>query len=512
MEVNSAASAAAEGDIASYTEGDVDRLQSMGYVQTLERKFSLFGLIGICFSLTNSWWCVSAALVTGLGSGGSALLLYGTTLLFIVSLAIAVSLGELVSAYPNATGQSFWVRELAPASIARQASYTTGWLIWVGSVFACTSVASAMGSALVGTYALTHPDFVPQTWHVFVAFQVFNMFVFAFNCYGPILPKLGQVFLLVSLASFGAILVTVPAVADKHQPATFVFATFTNLTGWSNNFMAFAVGLINANWGFSCLDSAVHLAEETAHPERVIPLVIVAVVVIGFVTSFCFLIAMLFSIQSIEKFLEAAVPIIELFSQVCPATAGAVVLESLIIATGVGCLMGCQTWSSRLLWSFARDGGVPFHSRLEMVDSRLDVPLAAHMTNTALVAIVGCIYMASTTAFNAMIIACIVFPNLSYAVPILSLLYHGRTNLIHGPFWLGRLGLVCNIVALLWIIFTLVFYSFPAVMPVSTGNMNYVCAIYGLVGIIISIDWFSRGKKVYRSAMNAEGEAAAMTN
>lgn len=100
------------------------------------------------------------------------------------------------------------------------------------------------------------------------------------------LSPMGHICLYTSLGSFIAILITVPATAETYTSAKFVFATFSNTTGWQNNGIAFMVGLINTNWGFSCLDAAVHLAEEIPNPERMIPIAIMGVIAIGFVGIF----------------------------------------------------------------------------------------------------------------------------------------------------------------------------------------------------------------------------------
>lgn len=71
-----------------------------------------------------------------------------------------------------------------------------------------------------------------------------------------------------------------------------------------------------------------------------------------------------------------------------------------------------------------------------------------------------------------MITACIVLLYLSYAIPVICLLIRGRSNIPHGPFWLGRVGFVSNIVLLMWTLFTLVMYSFPYAKPVAASNMN----------------------------------------
>lgn len=117
-----------------------------------------------------------------------------------------------------------------------------------------------------------------------------------------------------------------------------------------------------------------------------------------------------------------------------------------------------------------------------------------------------------------MVTACIVLLYISYAIPITLLLMKGRNNIVHGPFWLGGLGLAANIVTLLWTVFTLIMYSFPygkPVLPSSKSHtnplekipklkhlpiaMNYVSAVYGVVFFLVMGYWFLRGKHTFRS-------------
>src|SRR6266516_4586596 len=196
---------------------------------------------------------------------------------------------------------------------------------------------------------------------VFVAYQVVNTFAFFFNCYGRVLPRIATFTLWTSLVSFFVILVTVPAKAPTHQDAKFVFANFVNNTGWAQNGIAFIVGLINTNWAFACLDCATHMAEEVQRPEKMIPIAIMGTVAIGFVTSWFYSVSMFFSMNDLSQLFNTTtgVPILELFYQALSNKAGAIVLEVMIIMTGIGCQIASHTWQSRLCWSFARDRGLP---------------------------------------------------------------------------------------------------------------------------------------------------------
>lgn len=237
---------------------------------------------------------------------------------------------------------------------------------------------------------------------VVVAYELINLITFALNCYGRVLPKIATATFWCSLVSFTVILITVPASAPTRQSAKSVFATFTNNTGWSSTFIAYAVGLINPNWTFACLDCATHLAEEVAQPERMIPIAIMGTVAIGFVTSWTYSIALFFSVQNLQDIVDTdtGVPILELFYQAVSNKAGAIALESLILLTGLGCLTASHTWQARLCWSFARDRGLPGSRYLAHVDPRLGIPFRAHLVSCVIVAIVGLLYLGSTTAFN----------------------------------------------------------------------------------------------------------------
>lgn len=88
-----------------------------------------------------------------------------------------------------------------------------------------------------------------------------------------------------------------------------------------------------------------------------------------------------------------------------------------------------------------------------------------------------------------MITACIVLLYISYAIPVVCLLYRGRDNIRHGPFWMGSLGYFSNIVLLLWTLFTLIMYSFPALRPVTAGSkfLSPPCSPYLLESIVVRV-------------------------
>ncbi|EDO17736.1 hypothetical protein Kpol_1033p41 [Vanderwaltozyma polyspora DSM 70294] len=467
----------------------------------LRKSFSLWSILGVGFGLTNSWFGISASLVTGISSGGPMMVVYGIIIIALISVCVGVSLGELSSAYPHAGGQFWWSLKLAPQKHKRFAAYLCGSFAYAGSVFTSASTTLSVATELVGMYSLTHPEFIPQRWHVFVCFELLHLFLMLFNCYGKSLPLISTTSLYISLASFLTITVTVLGCSHGNfNDPKFVFATFYNQTGWKNSVIAFITGLINPAWSFSCLDCATHMAFEVEKPERVIPIAIMGTIAIGFVTSFCYVIAMFFSIRDLDALFAShtGAPILDIYNQALGNKGGAIVLGCLILFTSFGCVIACHTWQARLCWSFSRDKGLPYSHLWAQVNPQLGVPLNAHLMSCAWISLIGILYIASTTAFNSLITGCIAFLLLSYIIPVICLLKKKR-QIKHGPFWLGKFGLFSNIVLLGWTLFAIVFFSFPPQLPVTKDNMNYVSVVIVGYTLYVLIYWKFKGSKEFHA-------------
>lgn len=463
---------------------DLD-ITEMGYVVEVDRRFTVWNIFAIGFTICNSAIAVIASLATGMGSGGPITYVYAQIWIYLMSFCVAISLGELASAYPNAGGQYYWASQLAPESIRSTVSFIVGFVGWVASVFTAASVTLVIPQMAIGMMILSNPDMVSKPWMVVVGFQATNLFVFGFNCFASILPMMSRFVLFMSLATITIVFVSVLAASPSYQPASFVFATFVNSSGWSAAPIAVFTGAIGVNWGFSCLDAVTHLAEEIPNPRKNVPKALIGTVVVGMATAFPITLAILFCTQDIASIISTPtlVPSIEFFNQAMRHNKTAVIaLQSLVLISTLGSLWGVHTWQARLAWSFARDHGLPFSKWVGKTSGApYDVPLYAHAWSCFWVGVLGCLYLGSTVAFNSFVGGAIMMQYVTYSICIVLLLIRGRSTFRHGPFWLKRFGPVANFVTIGWTIFTTVFYSFPPYMPVTLGTMNYVSVV--LVGI-----------------------------
>ncbi|KAL4876724.1 amino acid permease-domain-containing protein [Aspergillus karnatakaensis] len=401
---------------------------------------------------------------TAIGNGGPVLLIWGQIGIALTALCMAVCLGELASAMPNAAGQLYWVSVLAPKRARRVLAYFTGMLAWASSLCIVTS----------GT-----PDFVYKPWMGFVGFQATNLFVFFFNTVGRFLPRLGQASLGMSVSS-----------------ARHVFTDFTNTSGWGSGIAALT-GLLGINWGYSCLDVCTHLAEEVPRPERNVPKALIATIVVGFSTAFPMVIALLFSATDFTAIIttRTLVPSLEAFRQAC-GTAGAIGLQSLVVVVFLGSIFGAHTWQSRLCWSFARQNGLPFSGHLSRIAPRpFSVPFYAHITSCVVASLLGFLYLGSTVAFNAFVGCGLYFQYTTYSICVICLFIRGRSTLRHGPFWLPRLGPFCGIVTVLWTVFSLIMYSFPPSATITPTKVTYAPVVYVGVLVITAACWLLHGQR-----------------
>lgn len=109
------------------------------------------------------------------------------------------------------------------------------------------------------------------------------------------------------------------------------------------------------------------------------------------------------------------------------------------------------------------------------------------------------INLGSAAAFNSLISLPTIALYVSYLVPIT--LFTARQlagrHPKYGPFQLGRWSVPIKLCAVLYLVYVIIFVSFPASRPVTSLTMNYAPPI--LIGfmVIAMVDWFVRGRKKF---------------
>lgn len=137
------------------------------------------------------------------------------------------------------------------------------------------------------------------------------------------------------------------------------------------------------------------------------------------------------------------------------------------------CAISICCAASRATWSFARDKAIPGHQVWAKVNHGLgDVPSNAYLLSLVIQLLLGLIFLGSTAAFNAFVGVAVICLGASYAMPIAISIANGRKDLKDAPFSLGKWGYPINVFAVVWMVFEIVLFSMPAVIPVTPVSMS----------------------------------------
>ena len=239
-------------------------------------------------------------------------------------------------------------------------------------------------------------------------------------------------------------------------------------------------------------------------------------------------------------------PMLDVFYAVTKSVAAAAAMGSVIATMGICALIGLFVSASRVLWSFARDHGVPGWrtvakvrydyllcgdtSRLsfQKVDSELErrltsiqvnpktqVPIWAVTITCVVTCLLTLINIGSEVALNDVLSLSISCLYVSYLITLSFFLYRRLTgaiaepngdedgaaspgDLVWGPWRIrGILGTANNIFACLYLAFVLFFSFWPPATPVRPETMNYSFLGTGAVMGLSSIYYVVRAKKQY---------------
>lgn len=282
-----------------------------------------------------------------------------------------------------------------------------------------------------------------------------------------------------------------------HATSAFVWAEWSQNLGYPDGFV-FIAGMLNGAYSIGAVDVITHLAEEIPNPQRNVPIGILLQISIGFVTGFCYLVAIMYAINDLDAVSLATYPIAEIYRQ-ATGTAGATAMLALIMVNIGLCVVGLHITMGRMLWTLARDGATPLPALTGRIEPRLGMPAIATVASALLVTALGAVYVGSATAFNALIASTILFFSSSYVAAILPHLLRGRKGVIaFGPFQMrGWVGHVVNGVACAYLLVWFVVYSFPYYLPTDAQTMNYSCLIWGGFTILAGLWWLLGARKGY---------------
>ena len=457
---------------------------------------------------------------------------------------------------------------LAPMKYKTVCSYVVGWLTslaWIATVATETLFA---GTIIQGIIVLDNPNYSYARWQgTLLTWAVIVVCIFINVVIPAALPRIEVFILVFHIVGFIAIVATLWAMTPHYSSPTFVWATSQNTGLWPTQGLSYCVGFLGNVATFVGADASVHMAEEVSNAALNIPRAILGAMLINGAVGFITMVTVLYCIGGFANldrvlYTKTGFPFIQIFADSVRNTAGATVMTVVVLLLTWACAMGITTTASRMVWSFARDNGLPASKFLSVVSTRTRVPVRACLVVTAIAAALTLIYIGSYTAFNDVISLTITGFYGSYFLPAALLLYHrikgnvlphgtesepepgdgntvseadlkalaestspgtdsdkekkatdsppgyadidrgtvvAQARLIWGPWHLpGIIGTINNAYACCYMIFVIFWSVWPGDYKPTVSEMNYSVVVTGGVMILSTIWYFVRAKKVYK--------------
>ena len=424
---------------------DMQTLHRLGYAQELLRRMSGFSNYAISLSII----CILAGGITsfqqGLCSVGGASIGLGWPIVSLFALAVAAAMGQIASAFPTAGGLYHWASILG----GRGWGWTTAWFNLIGlvSVLAAINVGSYefLSSTVLPQFGLD-PQALPedQQWTIKIAWvSLVTLSQALFNHLG--------IRMVTRLTDFSGYLILVVALALTvsllywSQSLDFSrLVTFTNFSSipeskpvWpktANMIWLFLLGFLLPAYTVTGFDASAHTSEETVSASHNVPRGIVRSVVVSGIFGWVMLSALILAAPSLDA---AAQEGDGAFSWILTKVLPPGLAKGLVLAIALAqylCGLATVTSASRMLFAFARDGGLPFSTRLRYISPTRRTPPAAVWT-AAIASLLFCIY---TPVYTTIAAVCTICLYVSYALPIgLGFVAYGRTWTQMGPWNLG---------------------------------------------------------------------------
>lgn len=258
---------------------------------------------------------------------------------------------------------------------------------------------------ILGQANLSFPSYTIERWHTVLVTYLIAILCSMVNIYCPhLLDRISRFMLFWNIFSFVVVIITILAANDHKQPASFVFTDFQNATGFSAGFAA-VLGLLQSAFGMCCYEAPAHMTEEMKHASKEAPKAMVLAVYMGAITGLIFLIAICFCVGDPDTIASTPtlVPLIQILYDSTGSVVGSCFLSSMIVVIALVASNALLAESSRSLFAFARDHGLPFSSVIAKVDPKRQVPINAIVLACIAQMALNSIYFGNVTGFNTVI-------------------------------------------------------------------------------------------------------------
>jgi len=285
-----------------------------------------------------------------------------------------------------------------------------------------------------------------------------------------------------------------------------VLTDFNNATNFTSNFYVGLIGFLPAASVFTGYDTAAHVAEETRQSHNSSPWAMIGSVVNCLILGLILIIGMNFAIQNIDDLTDADNPngaATTLWLQLLgvPLT----VFLNVIIFVAIEC-SNCANLTScaRMVYSFSRDGALPFSNYWHNVNPWTGSPVRAIALSVVVSFLVALPGLAISAILGALFSLCATGLLASYIIPIFLRITVSRHTFVPVEFNLGRWAVPCGTIAVGWSFLMLVLVCLPQETPINGSTLNYAPVMLGVMLVGAWSAWFLSARKWFKGIPAAD--------
>ena len=485
-------------------------LQGMGYAQELHRGMGAFQNFAISFSIICILSGGFGSFPIALSTGGTFSLTVGWLVGGAYALIVAAGLGQIASAYPTAGGLYHWSSLLG----GRFWGWATAYINLLGLLFVIPAVN-------VFLYLITKDllfgavlGWDVASWSLntqIVSVAAITAVQALLNHFGIKLTTMltdfsGYMIFVVTVLLIGMFLMAAPTldISKAFQFANNTGAAGGGVAAETGPLMAFVIGLLYPLFTITGFDASAHTSEETKDARNTVHKGMLHAVLWSIVFGFVLILSMIMAIPDLKAAAATGWSSFNnlFISAILGSFLGKVLLVAVLLSNFL-CALAAVTSTSRMIYAFARDDGLPFSGLLKSVSPKYRTPVPAIWATAVLTSLLTAI-TTPLGAFAALSTGCAMYLYISYAMPIVAGFFsEGKSWNTFGPFRLGALSKPFAVVVMVGTLVTIVaghtfVPSIPADPAAGTGFVPGL--VYYSLGFLVflAVLWFGVENKRFK--------------
>ncbi|GAA5824675.1 hypothetical protein JCM11251_005297 [Rhodosporidiobolus azoricus] len=482
---------------------DKKRLASLGFEEELNRDYDFWASMGISLCNIGALPGTTLGVLTAFRAGGGSMYTIAWPISGLFLIGVAAVLGEMASTWPVAGASFTWVFRLCRSKRslnpwARYASWVTGSMLLCSHILLQILITWQFAHNLLGVVTLFTGEHYSQWVVVSIGWAIClisGLVVSSRISRSPWLWRICGGLIIVFFVVINAIILSK---ANNIRPASFVFTSYMNETGFESRSYVYMLG-----WVLSCvatgMEASAHMAEDTKRPARTVAMAMFWSTAISYLLGWVSICVLLATVQrdGVDPNLQ---PSIALIANSIPRSYTTVILVFVLLSflfQSIAQLLA----TSRFIFALARESALPFSKFFHRLSKNNRQPSAAIWGTLAVAAPVLLFLAIDTTIISTIVLeGAGITATCAYVTPIILYLFCPR-DVLRGD---GRaqwtLRGASKFVALPVSVFLLAFIvmmCLPTGYPVTALNASYASAVFAGVLLLSSTAWVFYGNGHY---------------